>query len=999
MLKSNAELVKLAKSNPDSRDIFKPGMIDRYVNRPKNMELTCYADFIACYSFKGKGKLNSNEQDPDEESVPTEEVGEVSPIVDDANEDAEISGSNNKIKLNDGSTLTRRKNPKVIRFCRFDIRKDAVEFFRERLMLFKPWRDEEKELENVNHKEVYNQSKDLIEENSKKFIKLDVNIDDMLQEIEELQELENTESWDEETDPAFVNVYEPDENTPESNILFDVGEEGSIQVEAKKYSLPDMLSNDDYYDLCDSLNIKQRDYLMHIINCFKSSDDPQYHFVTGGAGTGKSRLIKAVYQSLVRHFRKDAGPAGNPEVLLVAPTGKAAHNIGGVTAHHAFNLKFGANNSSEGFTPPAAEKLNSMRTKLADLKVVIIDEISMMGTSTLQKIHSTLNVVYKNNNPDRIFGGRSVIVLGDFNQLQPVKDDFCFMPSEKNPLNVIAGKTLWEHFTMFELTQIMRQREDTAFAEALNRLAIGCSTEKDMTMFNSRVYTEASLPEEGKQAVRLAWTNQEVEKYNTLRVQQLKTHATKSTIHRAIDVLPNNITNQEKAQMIQNLKGKPAAETQGLPEKLLLQTGVHYMVTSNIDVEDGLFNGAIGVLKKYVTHPTRNTVVKVFLDFESPTIGKNARSKHRQTQLSPEAQAESELNSTTLLLTPLVPSKMSFAVTRKYHNQVMRHQFPLVIAEAITIHKSQGSTFEKITIQIPQQNRRSLIYVALSRATKLENLYLVGKALKKTKPPQSDDKIVKEMNRLKTEAVLIPKFIRLHEVPNNCIQIVSHNIRSLSGKHINTVRNDPVFTESHMMLLQETWVAAETSIAKIGIPEKSIITRNMLSGKAANGKGTIIYGIENLSMLNYVNFDRDQTCPIDMTVCCSEKLSIINMYRSKSATTDQLKAALFKIRNYLSADNVLLCGDFNYNLALQNSQLKNTIKIYDLELLSPIQPTTDSNTTIDGVFGRLKNFNFNIYIYESYCSDHKPLIIRLTEKEIEEVPSTGLSQTLQVLNV
>ena len=667
MLKSKAELNKL---EPDSPDVFKLGMIERYVKRPESMESVCLADFIACYNFKGKGKSSSGDEGEADtiENIPAGEIADLL-IEDELDEDAETSGPTNKIKLDDG-TLTRRKSPKVIRFCRFDVRREPVEFFRERLMLFKPWRNEQTELENVNHEIIYRQHQTLIESNSTKYIKLDVNFDEIFEAINREQELEETSNmWDDEADPDFVNVYEPDENVPEPNILFDVGQDAQIQLEAKKYTVPDMVPTEEYLDICDSLNEKQRDYLMHVLHCFKTGKNPVYHFISGGAGVGKSRLIKAVYQSLVRYFRKDAGPAGNPEILLVAPTGKAAYNINGVTAHYAFNLKFGTNSSSEEYTPPSAETLNTMRTKLCELKAIIIDEISMLGTSTFQKIHFTLNSIFKNNDPNRIFGGVSVIVLGDFNQLRPVKDDFCFMPSNRNPLNVLAGRSIWDYFKMFELTQIMRQREDTAFAEALNRLAVGSSTDEDITMFKSRLFTEENLPEEAKNTVRLAWTNDEVEKYNMKRVQQISASMTEEDriISKAVDILPKNISNQEKAQILRNLKDRPTTETQGLPETLVLQKGVHYMVSSNIDVEDGLCNGAIGILRKFQVEPNTNTVLRVFLEFEDPKVGRRAKNMYNQNQPR-QVQNETEVQ-----LVPIVPSKLSFAVTKKHHNQVRNH--------------------------------------------------------------------------------------------------------------------------------------------------------------------------------------------------------------------------------------------------------------------------------------------------------------------------------------
>lgn len=287
---------------------------------------------------------------------------------------------------------------------------------------------------------------------------------------------------------------------------------------------------------------------------------------------------------------------------------------------------------------------------------------------------------------------------------------------------------------------------------------------------------------------------------------------------------------------------------------------------------------------------------------------------------------------------------------------------------------------------------KSLIYVALSRATKLENLFMVGTVFKKTTPPNPDDIVVREMNRLRTEAVLVPRFIHLHEVPNNCIQIVSQNIRSLE-KHNNTVRSDTVFIESQIILLQETWVKAETNIYLVAIPNKFIITQNMLHGEAARGKGTIIYSNENPLTPTSRNFDRSPNCPIDITVYRYDKLFVINMYRSSSATTSVLKTALDKIKNYLVADNVLLCGDFNDNLASGNCPTIAIIKQkYYLKLLSPIKPTTDNNTTIDGIFGKFKDYTFKCDIYESYCSDHKPIVVRLTPKEIEG-SSTGWVNT------
>lgn len=405
MLKSPAELRKLDAS---SEDIFLKGSIDRYAERPQALEHLCLADFIACYSYKGKGYQAANIDEQDDPDGHT--------IDEPTNDDVPLA---NKIKLNDG-ILTLRKIPKVIRFCSFSFQKDPVNFFRERIMLFLPWRNELEEVENVNGENTYKQHREIIEANSKKYIELDLDISALLQEIDQQRAAEDeNENWDAEIDPDFINVFDYDDNILQPNAMFDIGEEQTPSFnENKKFTVPDQLSNDEYLQLCDTLNDKQRDYLMHIISSFKSNELPVYHFISGGAGVGKSRLIQAIYQSLIRIFRKDPGSAESLEILIVALTGKAAHVANGMTAHTAFKLPLVEGNS-ESFKGLSPEVLNTMRVKLSKLQLLIIDEVSMMGVTTFERIHQRLNQVFGlRPNDKRIFGGVSVIVLGDFNQVR-----------------------------------------------------------------------------------------------------------------------------------------------------------------------------------------------------------------------------------------------------------------------------------------------------------------------------------------------------------------------------------------------------------------------------------------------------------------------------------------------------------------------------------------------------------------------------------------------------
>ena len=192
-----------------------------------------------------------------------------------------------------------------------------------------------------------------------------------------------------------------------------------------------------------------------------------YLYVGGGAGVGKSiaELFMKDWSGILIH------PSTNPDavkVLLAAPTRKAAHNIHGITLHSTFALpvmEFG------GEIPNlSSDVLNTLRSKLLCLKLIIIDEISMVGNQILSQVNGRLKAIL---NTSLDFGGVSIICVGDFHQLRPVKDSYVFQipNSGTESYDLLVGPYLWEKFSFVELTEIMRQKDDQKFAVALNNFA------------------------------------------------------------------------------------------------------------------------------------------------------------------------------------------------------------------------------------------------------------------------------------------------------------------------------------------------------------------------------------------------------------------------------------------------------------------------------------------------------------------------------------------------
>lgn len=856
--------------------------------------------------------------------------------------------------------LTKRKQRKVIRFCRFDVNKDPDNFFRELVMLFNPWRDEFSEVENQNCEEIYKGNKQNIEALYKMYNSTDIDFNKILSELEERREFEmqdDEDNVDEEVEPTMA-CYDFIDDTIQPNIMVDIGQEAPGD-NVKTFTVPDLMPNDEYFELCNSLNLKQRDYLMHTVNEMKATGDPFYHFISGGAGVGKSRLIKAIYQSIVRFSRQIPGPVELGEVVLIAPTGKAAHNIGGMTAHSAFFLPVTQGQAS--IKDLLAESLNTLQVKLNNMKLLIIDEISMMGSNQFANIHRRMKQIFRSDKP---FGGKSVIVFGDFNQLRPVGDSYVFIP-RKDPLASLVGNYLWQNFQLFELTEIMRQRDDLMFAEALGRLAKGMLTNDDTAMFKRRCFEiHENLPEEAKRAIHLFKTKAEVEQYNLKRVQELTNPDTEKINFKAIDkvVGASNLTDSKQA--LHALQKMPTDQTYGLPSTISLQKDVRYMVTVNINISDGLFNGASGVLK--FVEISRHMPHAVWIEFDDPVVGSSARGDRKNV---------SEMLKLPLNWTPIQRTKKTFKTTKSGQAQICREQYPLIVAEGITIHKSQGQSMERVVVGLAKSMDRSLLYVALSRATSLNGLFMIGDFKPPHTPPHNYPPLA-EMARMKLYATLSPKFVWMQHVQDNAIQIISHNVQSLR-KHLQSITCDPVYLNSHLLLFQETWLVGNENCVIQGFKE---VQRNYIGGRPA-ANGTIIYikeSFDSTADSSMIRKSGDQH--IEITSCYINDVKIVNIYKNPTSTVHFLKTTILEKVDLFEHNNILLCGDFNTDFK-KSTELENFLQSrFGLNLLSPKQPTTNGGTTIDAVFGRLETYVNHTSIYESLFSYHKPLVTRLYKK-------------------
>jgi len=385
-------------------------------------------------------------------------------------------------------------------------------------------------------------------------------------------------------------------------------------------------------------------------------------FLTGKAGTGKTTFLKTV----VERSRK--------RPIVVAPTGVAAINAGGVTIHSFFQLPFSP------YVPGAKveSKFDFGREKrkiIASIDLLIIDEISMVRADLLDAIDTVLRRYREHNQP---FGGVQLLMIGDLAQLTPVvtpEDERLLKPYYDTPY-FFGSKALQQiDYVTIQLEHVYRQ-QDTSFIDILNEVRNGHPTAEALARLNTRC-KPGYIPKPEDHNIRLTTHNHLANYYNESELQKLPG---KLMTYRA------------------EIKGTFPEYSYPTAETLALKTGAQVMFVKNDPTGAHLYyNGRIG----RVTLAESNRL-KVYCEGDAEEIEVEPLEwENTRYTLNPETrEIESEVQGTF-------------------------KQLPLRLAWAITIHKSQGLTFDRAIIDANQSFAPGQVYVALSRCRSLEGLTLV----------------------------------------------------------------------------------------------------------------------------------------------------------------------------------------------------------------------------------------------------------------------------------
>jgi hypothetical protein len=568
----------------------------------------------------------------------------------------------------------------------------------------------------------------------------------------------------------------------------------------------------------------------------------------------------------------------------------------------------------------------------------------MVSSDLLYQIHNRLVEIKGISKP---FGGVSVIAFGDLYQLPPVLQPFVFKPV--NDVFANMQGSLWKNFSYRELDEVMRQKEDLHFATLLNRIRTSNHTEEDIAFLRSREISVSST-DYPKEALHIFATNKSVDEHNSNMLNALPSQ--KVTLV-AVDRKPAALSSYDV--------NSDTRFTGGLPSVISLAIGAKVMLIRNIDVSDGLVNGAQGTVIGF--SKSGPEVCVVLIEFNDPAVGITTR---QNTKYVTEVR---KLPSAT----PIQKSEISFTVNSKNKGlTITRYQFPLKLAWGCTIHKVQGLTVSKIVVSFKNRFNDGQAYVALSRAKSAEGLFILDFDPKKIRASKA---VADEMTILHTQKRISPyyKFFNDRFPESTYFSIL--NVRSLP-LHLPDILQDPTFLKSGIVVLTETWLSNDIA-SNLLLPSQHYTVQRVdadHSMSQSRRAGGVLISMKKPCTCTVLGRHAGRSFQIIMVNAhgvLSRDIYIASVYNSPhylNSPHPLIENITSMLSNISHTDPCLVVGDFNEDTLKDTGPISTALQSMGFHSLIST-PTHRQGSCLDNIYIRFMK-STDSYVSPNHYSDH-----------------------------
>lgn len=454
-------------------------------------------------------------------------------------------------------------------------------------------------------------------------------------------------------------------------------------------------------------------------------------FLEGPGGCGKTYLMKELRQYADEH---------ELQFYMTALTGAAAVGVRGTTVHSYAGVGYAREDAEELI------KLVRFKTKVSQrwrkTQYLAIDEVSMLSAELLEKLNAVAQAI---RNDDRPFGGITLILSGDFFQLPPVKAKFCFESATWRELNLIKIRMMEP-----------KRYPDINYYKMLLRIRKGDQTKDDIKCIKSRVtaFRNLKLDDMEIKPTRLYPTKNKAEIHNNSELSKIPISG---RAYRAKDECYKIVKKRGKIISSDQISLTTTSTTEKIfddlaPAEIRLKIGAQVMLTVNIDFDLELINGSRGVVTaleaglvtvKFNTNDrivdkfveknsredwTKNTQKKYNIQLINKNTEESENGNEKEISMDTSIQVSDKIN-TDEIANDGIELTLGRVGGDAIHEDILyvRWQIPLIVAWAITIHKSQGSSLDCVIGSLGKDIfEHGQAYVLMSRVRRLDGLYLIA---------------------------------------------------------------------------------------------------------------------------------------------------------------------------------------------------------------------------------------------------------------------------------